>query len=72
MCPLLKPVWYDYFSYVFHTGDQILAIYFLQKGEAEFVLPRYNNQAYISLKAGNHFGLIDFVGSSYEYKFELD
>lgn len=63
----MRPSWYDYFDYVFHTGDDINEIYFLQKGVAEFVIPRYRNICYITLVASQHFGLIDLVGSSIHF-----
>ena len=36
-------------------------VFFLIEGFAGFVLPRYENAVYITVKAGEYFGLIDIV-----------
>jgi len=33
------------------------------KGGAGFVLPKYKNTEFIKIHVGNHFGVIDIVGS---------
>jgi hypothetical protein len=34
----------------------------LNEGTAHMVLPLYNNQKYIAIEKGNHFGIIDIIG----------
>jgi len=41
ICPLLKPMPYPENQYIFFEGDDITNIYFLIKGKAGFVLPKY-------------------------------
>jgi hypothetical protein len=36
------------------------------------VLPRFENTCYIKLKPGNHFGLIDIVGSAMNHDFDYE
>lgn len=50
-------------QYIFHDGDELTCIFFLISGEAGFVLPQYNNLAYISISEGCHFGIIDIFAS---------
>jgi len=45
-------------------------MYFLQKGQAEIVIPKYDNIAYINLYPSNHFGLVDIVGCARKYGFD--
>jgi len=33
-------------------------------GESAFVLPSFDNTKYINIGVGDHFGIIDIVGSS--------
>lgn len=49
--------------YVFFEGDDITCIYFLKKGPAGYVLPRYKNVMYIKLMQGQYFGISCIVGS---------
>jgi hypothetical protein len=41
-------------------------MYFLKYGLCGYVLPKYNNAYYIKIGEGNHFGLIDIIGSLLE------
>jgi hypothetical protein len=50
-------------QYIYFEGDDITNIYFLIKGKAGFVLPKYKNTTYIEIIVGTHFGIIDIVGS---------
>lgn len=34
-------------------------VFFLVKGSAGYVIPRYDNLAYLEIKQGNHFGETD-------------
>jgi hypothetical protein len=36
-------------------------VFFLIKGEAAYVLPRYDNTIYIRIEDGDHFGHVDIV-----------
>ena len=38
-----------------------MEIYFLSKGEAAFVLPKYEDLAYVLIEEGDAFGMIDLV-----------
>ena len=44
-------------------GDDVTEVYFLIKGRAGFVLPKYKNAMYIEILMGSHFGVIDILGS---------
>ena len=44
-------------------GDEVSHIYFLTKGKGGFVLPSFENTKYINIRVGDHFGVIDIVGS---------
>jgi hypothetical protein len=63
MCGLLKPQVFEEKQTIFMENDKIDGIFFLIKGLAAFVLPRYKNVPYINITVGNHFGVIDIVGS---------
>lgn len=68
----MKPGFYSPHEYLFLNGDDVSNMYFLVSGNAKFVLPRFENKPYIALNPGNHFGLIDIVGSSQKYNFDLN
>ena len=38
-----------------------MIVYFLVKGEAGYVLPRYQNRVYKRIKEGEHFGHVDLA-----------
>ena len=61
ICPLLKPLMLIEDTFVFKEGDGISAIYFLETGEAAYVLPRYDSFPYINIEKGDSFGIIDIV-----------
>lgn len=81
MCPLLLPRFYADKEYIFAEGEDIEDIHFMIKGSASFVLPSMRNTRYIRINKGDHFGIIDIVGSTknleipfeqwYEYKNQL-
>jgi CRP-like cAMP-binding protein len=64
LCPLLKPAFFADDEYIYLEGDDIGQIYFLITGISSFVLPSFNNSRYIDLIEGDHFGMIDIVGSA--------
>lgn len=66
ICPLLKPLLVQENQYVFFEDDDIACIYFLKSGKCGFVLPKHTNAVYINIDEGNHFGIIDIVGSLLE------
>ena len=47
-------------------------MYFLIKGKCGFVLPKYKNTTYIEISVGDHFGIIDIVGSILKTEFALE
>jgi CRP-like cAMP-binding protein len=48
-------------EFIFMEGEVINFIYFIVKGEAAFVLPRYDNALYVLIGQGDSFGLIDLL-----------
>ena len=72
ICPLLKPVPFPNKQYIFFEGDDVTSIFFLAKGKAGFVLPKYKNTTYIEIPLGAHFGIIDIVGSVLHAKMDLE
>jgi hypothetical protein len=49
-------------------NEKVDDIFFLISGKATFVLPRYNNLAYINITIGSHFGVVDIIGSMQSQK----
>lgn len=72
ICPLLKPIPLPLNQYVFFEGDDVTSIYFLTRGKAGFVLPKYKNTTYIEIPLGAHFGIIDIVGSILHARLDLE
>ena len=46
-------------------------VYFLVKGTAAYVLPRFENKIYRVVESGEHFGHVDFAISEEMVKFDL-
>ena len=63
LCPLLKPSPYQQNEFLYKEGDEVTNVFFLIKGYASFVLQTYQNCKYINIDIGDHFGIIDIVGS---------
>ena len=60
-------------QFIFFEGDDIQCIYFLQNGNAGYVLPRHENLMYVKLNAGLHFGVSCIVGSFVDQdNFDID
>jgi signal-transduction protein with cAMP-binding, CBS, and nucleotidyltransferase domain len=59
--PMLKIMVYHDDQYIYTEGDSINFLYFIEKGTAGFVLPRYHNAIYIVIERGDYFGVIDLV-----------
>lgn len=49
ICPLLKPSLTTKKQYIFFEGDEVTCMYFLVKGKAGFVLPKYKNCIYMMI-----------------------
>ena len=49
ICPKLKPRFVPDHQIIYFEGDNVNDIYFLIKGKAGFVLPKYKNTAYIEV-----------------------
>ena len=49
-------------EYIFKENEAIIEMYFLVKGEAAYVLPRFQNHPYVHLKKGEQFGHVDLFG----------
>ena len=63
ICPLLKSHIFPDNSYIYFEGDDVNNIYWLSKGKAGFVLPKYKNTVYIEISIGSIFGTVDIVAS---------
>jgi hypothetical protein len=63
ICPLLKPESFSEKMVIYNEGDEVESIFFMIKGKAGFILPRFDNTSYISIHIGELFGLIDIIGS---------
>ena len=64
LCPLLQPQIFGDKQYIYLEGDEISSICFMISGNAQFVLPAFENVGYIDIKIGNVFGIIDIIGSA--------
>lgn len=71
ICPLLKPGYYAEMEYIYSEGEEANMIYFMLSGNANYVLPSYDNVGYIDIKIGDHFGIIDIIGSSINHEFPI-
>jgi hypothetical protein len=67
----MQPQWYDQGEFYFFEDDDVEEMFFLIRGEAEFVLPQYADQPYLSIAHNNHFGLVDVIGSSLKHNFSM-
>ena len=47
--------------YIYKEEDKLKNIYFLEKGEAAYVLPRFDNSHYMPIDRGDTFGTLDLV-----------
>ena len=57
----LRPIRVKRGQYLYKSGDPLLEVYFLSKGEAAFVLPQCSDLAYIIVEEGDVFGIDDLV-----------
>ena len=61
---------------VFYEGDPIKHIYFVKQGKCAYILPKYSNQAFISIIERSCFGVIDIIAGCFnenddEYALDL-
>lgn len=63
MCQLLKPQNYLDMQMMGIEGEEISEISFIINGTAQFVLPAFNNLAYIQVCTGQSYGVIDLISS---------
>jgi Ion channel len=56
---LIRPMNVEEVDYIYKEGEEVVEIYFLIKGTAAYVLPRFDNRAYQNIKTGEHFGHTD-------------
>lgn len=50
-------------EFIYYEGDEISSIFFLKQGSCCFVLPKFDNAKYMSIRPGVDFGMEDLVGS---------
>jgi hypothetical protein len=72
ICPLLQPLVFEEQEYIFFEGDDVGGLFFLTKGECNFVLPKHNNLKYLKVEEGLSFGLVDIIGSTLQNGLALD
>ena len=70
-CPLLKPAFFVQNQYIYAEGQEVQMSYFMLSGKASFVLPFYSNTSYIDVDIGDHFGIIDIIGSANVGQFDI-
>lgn len=69
---LMRPLNIQEQDYIYKEAEDIteskyprylkyFVVYFLVKGTAAYVLPRYNNKIYLMMEAGEHFGHVDIA-----------
>ena len=46
---LITPIRFEDGDYIYKEGEEILEIYFLVKGAAGYVLPRFENKIYLEI-----------------------
>jgi Ion channel len=56
---LIKPQNAEDNDYIYKEGEEIAEIFFINKGTAACVLPRFFNKPYINFQQGDHFGESD-------------
>jgi len=61
LCPLLRPNLFMEDEKLLSQQDRLDYISFLESGEAAYVLPRYNDFAYLTIKEGCHMGVLDIL-----------
>lgn len=62
----IRPMHIDEDDFIYKEGEEILEIYFLVKGQAGYVLPRFENKLYFEITQGSLFGHVD-LGDNPDY-----
>ena len=73
-CYLLKEQQVSENEFIFTEEEELSNIFFLfsKNKKCSFVLPKYNNLAYININTGELFGLIDLIACSMEHGFQIE
>ena len=58
---VLRPMNISEQEYLYKEGEDIMEIYFMVKGAAAYVLPRFDNKAYRIIQTGEIFGHVDIA-----------
>lgn len=67
----IRPMHVDEEDFIYKEGEEILEIYFLVKGQAGYVLPRFDNKMYFEITQGSIFGHVD-LGDHADYYDDAD
>ncbi|TNV84793.1 hypothetical protein FGO68_gene4315 [Halteria grandinella] len=60
---VIRQIHIDESEYIYVEGEEIIEMYFFVKGQAGFVLPRYDNKVFFELKPGSFFGHLELAES---------
>ena len=71
-CPILKPQYYESNQFIYYEGDNITEIHFMTNGLSSYVIPIYSNIEYMKINPGEHFGVMDIIGSTQFIGEDLD
>jgi len=63
MCPHLEPRVVSANECIYYEKDMLENFYFLRRGQANYVLPRFSNQPFLTICEHTCFGLVDFVAA---------
>lgn len=63
ICPLLVPKVAYPQQPVFYEGDTVDKFFFVEEGSCAYVLPRFQNQPFLSCGQGTYFGFTDIIAS---------
>ena len=61
ICPLLKPRVAASQEFIFFKDETQTKVYFLTSGTCNYVLPKYENAAFIKIVPHTCFGMVDFL-----------
>ena len=60
---MMKPRMAEPNENIYYENDEVLEIFFLQKGCCNYVLPRFADTPFIRIVENTCFGLVDFVAA---------
>lgn len=66
ICPILRFVNPIKHEYIYYEGDDIKHLYFNVQGTNAFVLPKFNNIAYIQITQSSTFGFEDVTANLFD------